>query len=105
VARSNVLLAMNHVAALDPGTMLEQARSFGSAAREARKFVYESWACAATPQRLRVGFVSGDLRAHAVASFFEPILAALAQRRELTLHAYHNRAFEDPVSARLRSQF
>lgn len=54
------------------------------------------------PERpLRIGFVSGDLREHAVAYFMEPMLAALGQRG-LNLTAYSNRAHEDTVSVRLR---
>ena len=54
------------------------------------------------PERpLRIGFVSGDLRRHAVAHFMEPMFEALGQRG-LDLVAYSNLAREDEVSARLR---
>lgn len=54
------------------------------------------------PERpLRIGFVSGDLRRHAVAYFMEPMFEALRQRG-LSLVAYSNLAREDEVSARLR---
>lgn len=52
---------------------------------------------------LRVGFVSGDLRVHAVASFFEPILVHLARCASLSLYAYSNSPYEDSVTQRLRS--
>lgn len=56
------------------------------------------------PERpLQVGFVSGDLYNHAVASFLEPVLAHLAGEASLVLHAYSTRrAAEDHVSQRLR---
>ncbi|KAB2965782.1 tetratricopeptide repeat protein [Zoogloea sp.] len=55
------------------------------------------------PERpLRIGFVSADLRRHAVAYFMEPMFEALRQRG-LTLVAYSNLAREDEVSARLRN--
>jgi hypothetical protein len=54
------------------------------------------------PERpLRIGFVSGDLRQHAVAHFMEPMFEALGQRG-LSLVAYSNLAREDGTSARLR---
>jgi predicted O-linked N-acetylglucosamine transferase (SPINDLY family) len=53
-------------------------------------------------RRLKVGFVSGDLRNHAVANFFEPVLAQLCGRPELELHAYCTNIAEDRVSERLR---
>ena len=55
------------------------------------------------PERtLRIGFVSADLRHHAVASFVEPIFERLADRRGVSLHAYHNYISSDHVSDRLR---
>lgn len=55
------------------------------------------------PERcLEIGFVSGDLRSHAVASFIEPVLERLAGYTSLSLHAYSNHATEDDVSLRLR---
>ncbi len=53
-------------------------------------------------RRLHVGFVSGDLRNHAVATFLEPVLAHLRHGGKLDLHAYSNCALEDEVTARLR---
>ncbi|RZA32807.1 MAG: tetratricopeptide repeat protein [Lysobacteraceae bacterium] len=56
------------------------------------------------PQRpLRIGFVSADLRNHAVASFIMPIFEVLKDSAQLALFAYHNHASEDPVSDRLRA--
>jgi predicted O-linked N-acetylglucosamine transferase (SPINDLY family) len=56
-------------------------------------------------RRLEVGFVSGDFRDHAMATFIEPVLARLAPRMGLTLHAYSNSPVEDQVTARLRDHF
>ena len=54
------------------------------------------------PERaLRVGFVSGDLRAHAVAFFAEPVLERI-DKGLFQVHAYQTLAQEDGVSARLR---
>ncbi len=54
---------------------------------------------------LQIGFVSGDLRSHAVACFIEPLLAHLAGYATLSLHAYYNHPTEDAVSTRLRRHF
>jgi predicted O-linked N-acetylglucosamine transferase (SPINDLY family) len=54
------------------------------------------------PERgLRVGFVSGDLRNHAVAYLIEPIWQAMRGGRHQVI-AYANMQSEDEVSARLR---
>ena len=58
------------------------------------------------PERpLRIGFVSGDLRDHAVAYFIEPALVYLSSRPELTLHAYYNHNIDDSTTRRLREYF
>lgn len=52
---------------------------------------------------LRVGFVSGDFYKHAVASFFEPILAAMAKSDNVHLFAYYSNDIEDDVTKRIKS--
>jgi predicted O-linked N-acetylglucosamine transferase (SPINDLY family) len=54
------------------------------------------------PERLRVGFVSGDFRTHSVAHFFEPILSARG-RGTFTCVLYSNFHLQDAVTARLRA--
>jgi len=55
-------------------------------------------------RRLRVGYVSPDLRAHSVAFFLEPLLAA-HDRDAVELFAYGRVARPDGVTARLRERF
>lgn len=55
-------------------------------------------------RRLRVGFVSPDLRAHAVAFFLDPLVREI-DRARFELHAYANVAVEDATSATLRGAF
>jgi predicted O-linked N-acetylglucosamine transferase (SPINDLY family) len=52
-------------------------------------------------RRLRVGFVSGDLRDHAVAYFIEPLWREI-DRRQVELFAYSSAPREDATSQRLR---
>src|SRR5260370_16960401 len=54
------------------------------------------------PERLRVGFVSGDFRTHSVAHFFEPILSA-RERGAFTYVLYSNFHLGDAVTERLRA--
>ena len=55
--------------------------------------------------RLRIGFVSPDLRVHPIAYFLENILSALSVRRPATLETvlYSTSPAEDHVSGRLRA--
>lgn len=54
---------------------------------------------------LRVGFVSADFRAHAMMSFFEPLLHELARFDDLELVAFYTHAACDSVSERARASF
>lgn len=54
---------------------------------------------------LQIGFVSGDLRNHAIANFLEPVLVHLAGFSQLSLHAYSNHACVDEVTLRLSKYF
>ncbi len=54
------------------------------------------------PERLRVGFISGDFRTHSVSHFFEPILSA-RDRGAFTYVLYCNHDLQDAVTARLRA--
>jgi predicted O-linked N-acetylglucosamine transferase (SPINDLY family) len=56
-------------------------------------------------RRLRIGFISGDLRNHVVAHFIEPVLAQLESYQGLELHAYYNNPAEDDVTRRMRKYF
>ena len=53
-------------------------------------------------RRLRIGYVSPDLRRHPVSAIFEPILAA-HDRNRVELSCYYNFAGEDVVTRRLKS--
>ncbi len=53
-------------------------------------------------RRLRVGYVSPDLRRHPVAAIFEPVLAA-HDRSQFDVTCYYNFAGEDVVTLRLKS--
>lgn len=52
---------------------------------------------------LHVGFVSGDLRNHAVASFFEPLLQLFIEMRSLAIHIYETSGLEDDTTRRIKS--
>jgi predicted O-linked N-acetylglucosamine transferase (SPINDLY family) len=52
-------------------------------------------------QRLKVGYVSADLRSHSVAYFIEPILAC-HDREHFEIHCYYNADNSDAATQRLR---
>jgi protein O-GlcNAc transferase len=103
---SEVLFVRQYLAET-PARSLAQlagARRFGELAlRRARPFA--SWSNEPLPERcLRIGLLSGDLRAHPVGYFVETVLAALAGRAadRLEIRVYANQREDDAVSQRLR---
>lgn len=104
--RSNLLFAMTHGEMFEPEEIFAEHKRFGE--------YYENLNAAARlphtntrdPERpLRIGFVSGDFRRHAVASFIEPMLPHLARVPGLLLYAYSSAPSADFVTERLRRHF
>ena len=101
---SNLLFITSHIHSAEPEKLFEEHRRFAAN--------FEN--CAAWPRhtndrnahrRLKVGFVSGDFREHAVSYFFEPVVARLAAHSQIELHAYSNNPAADDVTRRLYGHF
>jgi predicted O-linked N-acetylglucosamine transferase (SPINDLY family) len=106
LAHSNLLFCLTQNPTVDAETLFSEHCRFGAQ--------FESPLLANCPQftnspnadrALRIGFVSGDLRDHAVAYFIEPVLAHLSNYPQLTLYAYYNHVIDDNVTQRLRKHF
>ncbi|HXC59612.1 MAG TPA: tetratricopeptide repeat protein [Steroidobacteraceae bacterium] len=106
VAHSNLLFLQSSQTSEPDPALLSQARGFGvMAARRATPAT--SWSNTPDPgRRVRVGFVSGDLRAHPVGYFLLSFLAALTAHAgdRLQLCAYFNDSHADEVSARIKGR-
>ena len=98
---SNLVFLLNYIPGLDAAAIFAEHRAF------ARRF------CAtAKPvphgnipkpgRKLRIGYVSGDLRDHPVAFFLEPVLAR-HDRKKFEIYCYYNFARADAATERLRS--
>lgn len=103
--RSYRLVALHYLDGLTPERLFDEHREYGAAAEVRAK--KESPAPAATgagrtaDARLRIAFLSPDLRTHSVAYFLEPLLRHLDPRRfEIVL--YHDHFQVDTTSERLR---
>ena len=103
LAHSNRLFAKLY-ADVPPAELLEDARAFG------RRFADPLLRRRPFPndrdpgRRLRVGFVSGDFREHAVNYFLEPALRHL-DSAEIETVAFTTSAAEDAVTGRLKGVF
>ncbi len=102
VAHSNMLFCLTHSADSDPQSLFEQHREFG------RRYGNHKRVAAfpntrAPARQLRVGFVSGDLFNHAVASYALPVIEQLATEPGIAMYFYHNHLAEDHVSERFKA--
>jgi protein O-GlcNAc transferase len=103
-AHTCLLFSLSFALDCSPEQYLSQARIFGEAASRAvlpRLPPRDTLPVLPANRPLRIGWVSGDFRFHPVASFFEGILANLAQE-PLTLIAFSNNPHNDVVTDRLR---
>lgn len=97
-ARSNRLFLLNYLSEIPSAALLAEHKAYGAALPKPRA---RRFANARDPlRRIRVGFLSPDLRGHSVAYFIEPLLAHLDPAAfEVVL--YHDNARVDEVSRRL----
>jgi predicted O-linked N-acetylglucosamine transferase (SPINDLY family) len=103
-AHSNLLFVLNYSSGYTPEYCLEQARQYGRIVTEKAVRRFSAWQCAAHPERLRVGLVSGDLRVHPVGHFLEGLLSHIDPAR-IELIAYPTQPKEDELTARIRPLF
>lgn len=103
---SNLLFGLSQTAEIGPQALFAEHCRFGTQFESRLRAGWPSFDGPRDPERvLRVGFVSGDFRNHAMAYFIEPVLKALSEFPRLSLHAYSNHVIEDAVTLRLRSCF
>ena len=101
-----LLFLYSHDASIDADTLYAEHRRFGRQIENQLTAAQPRHSHLEDPRRcLSIGFVSGDLKNHAVASFLEPILERLSKYAGIELHAYYNETVEDDVTARLRAHF
>ena len=99
-ARSARLLALHYMDGLPAKDIFAEHVAFGKAVSSP---VARTLPNLPDPhRRLRLGFLSADLRQHAVACFIEPILTWL-DRGQFEVFLYHDHPQTDSVSARLGS--
>lgn len=102
-AHSGYLFHLLHDAAAEPAAIFAEHCHYGERVEAAfRDRIAQHTNTPDRERRLRIGFVSGDFRNHAVAFFIEPMFEALG-RREVDIVAYSNYPDEDAVTQRLKA--
>jgi predicted O-linked N-acetylglucosamine transferase (SPINDLY family) len=100
VGRSYRLLDLNYLSGLSREAVWAEHQAYGRLVTPAHP---RSFAVDRNPdRRLRVGFLSPDLRAHPVACFLEPLLRHVDHSR-YEIFLYHDHQVVDAVSERFRS--
>lgn len=98
-ARSNRLFALHNLEEISREQLFAEHVAYGRALKPAPA---PRFGRSLEPQRrLRIAFLSPDLREHACAYFLEPLLRHL-DRESFEIYLYHDHFREDAVSARLR---
>ena len=104
--QSNLLFCLSQMEGIDTAVLFAEHCRFGQKFETPLITLRQDHQNPRDPERcLQVGFVSADLRNHAVASFIEPVLVYLAGHKTLSLHAYYNHATEDNATQRLQGYF
>jgi len=105
-AHSNLLLALQYVPELTGTELFAEAMNYGRHFEAPLKREREEHhGYARDPaRRLKVGFVSGDLRHHSVGYFLGSMLQHI-DREKITLYAYANQLVHDTLSERIRPYF
>jgi len=100
--QSSVLFAENYLAETDPVALAERARAVGELIARAAP-PRTTHATDADPERkLRVGFVSGDLRSHPIGRFLLGALTGFGPDSTLEFFAYANSEPEDAITEALK---
>jgi len=103
-AHNNRLFTFNYLTNYDAELNLTEAKKFGILLKEKVTSRFPDFQGSNEPVRLRIGFVSGDFRMHAVGHFLENILSQLTQSK-VELMAYITYPKFDDLSARIKPYF
>jgi len=101
IAYSNLLLCLNYIESKNITESLKDAVKFGSiiSSRAIPKFT--AWNRPTSQARLRIGFVSGDLKNHPVGYFIEGLLQHL-NKDQFEIFAFPTKHFSDELTTRLK---
>ncbi|VWD45300.1 tetratricopeptide repeat protein [Burkholderia lata] len=104
VTHSSMLFCLVHSNDFDPRALIDEHRKFGQLhERPNRKRTAAFSNSRVATRKLQVGFVSGDLFDHAVASYAMPVIEHLAKDTGIALHFYHNHILEDQTTERFKA--
>jgi len=101
---SNLLLTLNYAPDLNLNDHIATARKFGELVTAKAGLHFSDYQCQPTPEKLRVGLVSGDLRNHPIGYFLESVLSSIDPSK-IELIAYPTAPTVDDLSERIKPSF
>jgi predicted O-linked N-acetylglucosamine transferase (SPINDLY family) len=101
---SNLLFSANYVESLSTGAALMEAKSYGAIVSANAVPKFTRWSMASESSKLRIGFVSGDLKNHPVGYFVEGLLQHIDENK-FELYAFTTSLKTDDLTNRLKPRF
>jgi len=101
VAHSNLLMNLQYDTALTPEELLKESRAWECRQLAGATVMPPLETNPDPARRLRIGYVSGDLRRHPVGYFLDGVLAS-HDREHFEVFCYANQSFGDDLTDRLR---
>ena len=99
-ARSAWLLSMNYPASLNLQDVMAVAKNYGSKVSEDSMPKFTKWRVTLKTNKLKIGFVSGDLRNHSVGYFVEGLIGCL-DKTLFEIFAFPTVSTKDDLTNRL----
>ena len=103
-ARSNLIYIQNYSLKYNSDDYLDHAKKFYASLKKIDEKEFEKFQFEKKPNKLRVGFVSGDFRKHPVGYILKNILGIL-KNSSLEIYAYSNSLDNDDLTEQLKSEF
>ena len=103
-AHNNLLFSMCYHPIRNALEIHKEACTYGEVVGNMATRRFSGWHCTTAPERLRVGLVSGDLRAHPVGFFLEGLLSKI-DRASIELIAYPTFHKATGLTTRLKKHF
>lgn len=101
---SNLLFCLNYFEDSSQDQTLDIAKKYGDLVSSAVTKKFSTWAIDSNSRKLRIGFVSGDLRNHPVGFFMEGLVEEL-DSNQFDLFAFVTSPLNDELSDRLKPFF
>lgn len=102
-AHSNLLLALQYLPGMAPEALFQEHRRFAERFEAPLQPNWQPFTNARDPQRrLKIGYVSGDFRNHAIAMFIEPILKR-HDPEQFEVFCYATHFLQDEVTNRFKT--